>query len=100
MSRSALEAHTDEFAERNLFLMAILGLVSAKHKLADLVERHAPAVGAERVNPAHPFLLMLLGLTRLARSVHEHVLTLSAEVDPRASRVEDGESPWLRRMLK
>ncbi len=74
-----LEDHTSEFASRNQFLFALLGLVSAKQKLDVLIARHGRSSGVAQVEPQHPFLLMILGAVRLGQSVRDHVAAWAAE---------------------
>ena len=93
-----LEDHGNEFATRNQFLFALLGIVSAKLRLDAWIARHGRASGATQIEPHQPFLLMILGAVRLGESIREHVATWAAEV-PEAQPRPPERKPWLRGML-
>jgi hypothetical protein len=93
-----LEGHASEFTSRNQFLFALLGLVSATHKLDRLLTRHAASPAAPRLDPRHHFLLMTLGAVRLGQTLRAHVSTWAQEAPPAAHSAPERE-PWLRDML-
>lgn len=94
-----LEAHASEFASRNQFVFALLGLLSARQRLEALVERHAPLGGSARLDPRQPFLLMVLGAISLGKTLQEHVSSWAAEA-PNSPRSRQEPEPWLRGMLR
>jgi hypothetical protein len=93
-----LEDHASEFASRNQFLFALLGLLSAKQKLDAMIARHGRSAGVALVEPQQPFLLMILGAVRLGRSVSDHVAAWATEA-PKAQQGPPEREPWLRGML-
>lgn len=93
-----LEDHGNEFAARNQFLFALLGVVSAKGKLDALVARHQGSSGVAQVDPQQPFLLMILGAVRLGESIRDHIATWASEA-PQAQPSPPERKPWLRGML-
>ena len=93
-----LEDHGNEFAVRNQFLFALLGLVSAKRRLDAWIDRHGRSSGVTQIEPQHPFLLMILGAVRVGESMREHVATWAAEA-PEAQPRPPERKPWLRGML-
>jgi hypothetical protein len=93
-----LEDHENEFATRNQFLFALLGIVSAKLRLDAWVARHGRSSGVAQIEPQQPFLLMILGAVRVGESMREHVATWAAEA-PEAQARPPERKPWLRGML-
>jgi hypothetical protein len=93
-----LENHGTEFASRNQFLFALLGMVSAKRKLDALVARHQRTNGAAQIDTPQPFLLMILGAVRLGESIRGHVATWATEA-PETQPDPPERKPWLRGML-
>ena len=93
-----LEDHGTEFASRNQFLFALLGVVSAKRRLDALVARHQRSSGVAPIEPPQPFLLMILGAVHLGESIRGHVATWAAEA-PKARQDPPERKPWLRGML-
>lgn len=101
MSQGPLESHVDVFAERNHFLFAWLGVVSAKHRLSALLSRHSPGPGVARaIDPSHPFLLALLGLASLASRAHAEVERWASESAPPSTDADEPREPCLRRLLQ
>jgi hypothetical protein len=101
VSSRPLESHTDVFAERNHFLFAWLGVVSAKRRLFAVLERQTrgPATPTT-LEASHPFLLMLLGLASLSARAEAAARAWAAEADPAPPRVQTEPEPCLRRLLQ
>lgn len=101
MSTRPLESHTDVFAERNHFLYACLGIVSAKQRLSKLLAKQArfPRSGPT-LDVSQPFLLMVLGLVSLAKRAHTQIESWAAEAPPVPQRQPPPTDPCLRRLLK
>src|SRR5262245_5610236 len=77
-----LDDRPDDFGARNLFLQALLGLISASRRLDAALAKTSPATP---VPLDEPFLLFVLGLVAFRRRAGEHIE--AAEAEPRHEAV-------------
>lgn len=101
---ATLHRHRDEFAERNPFLLVLLGLISCSQAVESTLTRLTDGVplAGERapVVDEEPTLLLVLGLASIASTVLGHAEAARATIATTGTANAAAGSVDLRRLLE